>query len=157
MRDQNSDYDSDRDADRDSDRDFERDEHFVDEHFVDEPFVDEPELTGYQPHGDKPLHSRHILTVMRVVIVIGLIGLVLPGIIVTIGTANQTATSTCATYVQYYAPEAVGFSARFELVSAAGLGWNCYAEQFGGGEVLVQSLGLIPGGPRLPVVPIEKS
>jgi hypothetical protein len=152
MRDQNSDYDADRDSDREWDRELERDELYVHDRFD-----DEPELAGYQPHGEKPLHSRHLYTVMRVVIVIGLIGLVLPGIVITIGTANRTAESTCAIYTQYYAPEAVGFSARFELVSASGLGWNCYAEQFGGGEVLVQSLGLIPGGPHLPIVPIVKS
>jgi hypothetical protein len=157
MRDQNSDYDADRDSGRDYDREPGRDELFVHESFDDEPFVDEPELAGYQPHGERPLHSRHLYTAMRVIVVIGLIGLVLPGIVITVGTANRTAESTCAIYTRYYAPEAIGFSARFELVSAAGLGWNCYAEQFGGGEVLVQSLGLIPGGPRLPVVPIEKS
>jgi hypothetical protein len=157
MRDQNSDYDADRDSDREYDREPGRDELFVHESFDDGPFVDEPELAGYQPHGERPLHSRHLYTAMRVIVVIGLIGLVLPGIVITVGTANRTAESTCAIYTRYYAPEAIGFSARFELVSAAGLGWNCYAEQFGGGEVLVQSLGLIPGGPSLPIVPIEKS
>jgi hypothetical protein len=167
MRDQNSDYDADRDSDREYDRALDRDdlfardtfahENFVHENFADEPFIDEPELAGYQPHGERPLHSRHLYTAMRVIVVIGLIGLVLPGIVITVGTANRTAESTCAIYTRYYAPEAIGFSARFELVSAAGLGWNCYAEQFGGGEVLVQSLGLIPGGPSLPIVPIEKS
>ncbi|CAN5238996.1 hypothetical protein BH09ACT5_BH09ACT5_22900 [soil metagenome] len=113
-------------------------------------YDDEPELAGYEPHGDRPLRSRHLTTVMRVVVVIGLLGLLLPGILVTLSTASRTATVTCSVYTAYYAPEAVSFSARFELVSPAGMGWNCYAVEYGGDEVLVRSLGLIPGGVRLP-------
>ena len=38
-------------------------------HDQDSDFDDEPELAGYQPHGDKPLRSPHLITVMRVVVV----------------------------------------------------------------------------------------
>jgi hypothetical protein len=117
---------------------------------------DEPELAGYEPH-DRPLRSPHLVTAMRVVVVLGLIGLLLPGILVTISTANNTAQRTCAVYAAYYAPEAVRSGARFELVSAAGAGWNCYAVEYEGTEVLVQALGLIPGGPRLPSAPLVES
>lgn len=113
-------------------------------------YFDEPELAGYQPHGDRPLRSPRLLTAMRVVVVIGLVGLILPGIIVTMGTAANTATSACAVYTAHYAPEAVNFSARFELVSPAGVGWNCYAIQFGGDEVLVAALGIIPSAAHFP-------
>lgn len=113
---------------------------------------DEPELAGYEPH-DKPLRSPHLMTVMRVMVVLGLIGLILPGILVTVATANNTAQRACAAYTAYLAPEAINFSSRFELVSPAGTGWNCYAIAFGGGETLVASLGLIPGGARIPVKP----
>jgi hypothetical protein len=94
---------------------------------------------------------------MRFAVILGLVALVLPGILVTATTANRTAERTCAAYAGYFAPEAVGFSARFELFGAAGVGWNCYAQLFGGGEVLVQSLGLIPGGPGIPDAPLERS
>ena len=117
---------------------------------------EEPELAGYEPH-EKPLRSPHLATVMRVVVVLGLAALILPGILVTAGTANRTAVSTCAAYTAYYAPEAVNFSVRFELVSPSGVGWNCYAIAFGGDEILVRALGLIPGGPRLPSAPLEDS
>ena len=117
---------------------------------------DEPELAGYEPV-DRPLRPAYLQTVMRVVVVVGLVGLILPGILVTLGTANRTANATCAAYTAFYAPEAVGFTTRFEFFGAAGLGWNCYAEAFGGDEVLVKSLGLIPGGARLPQAPIENS
>lgn len=117
---------------------------------------DEPELAGYQPH-EKPLRSPHLVTVMRVVVVIGLIGLLLPGLLVTVGTANSTALRSCAAYTAALAPEAVSFSVRFELAGPNGIGWNCYAVQFGGGEILLASLGVIPGGPRLPTAPLENS
>jgi hypothetical protein len=117
---------------------------------------DEPELAGYQPH-ERPLRGARFVIVLRVAVVLGLIGLVLPGILVTLGTANRTALNTCAAYTAYYAPEAVSFSTRFELFSPAGTGWNCYAVEFGGDEILIASLGLIPGGARLPSAPVENS
>lgn len=117
---------------------------------------DEPELAGYE-RSERPLRPAYLQTVMRVVVVVGLIGLILPGIVVTLGTANRTAVSTCAAYTAFYAPQAVGFQARFELFAAAGLGWNCYAQTFGGGEIMVKSLGLIPGGARLPKVAVDQS
>lgn len=118
---------------------------------------DEPELRGYEPHAERPLRSPHLRTAMRVIVVIGLLGLLLPGILVTVGTASRTATATCSIYTAYYAPEAVSSSARFELLSSAGTGWNCYAIEYGGTEVLLRSLGLIPGGAVVPSVPTENS
>ncbi len=116
----------------------------------------EPEPAGYEPHGDRPLRSRHLLTLMRVFVVLGLAGLVLPGILITAGTAQRTAINACAAVTAYYAPTAT-FQTRFELFSPAGIGWNCYAVAFGGDEVLLASLGLIPGSPRLPRAPMLDS
>lgn len=123
---------------------------------TDEFYDDEPELAGYQPH-QKPLRSPHLVTVMRVVVVIGLVGLLLPGLLLTMNTANSTALRSCAAYTAYYAPEAVSFSARFELFSASGIGWNCYAVQFGGQELLLAALGIIPGAPHIPTAPLVKT
>lgn len=117
---------------------------------------DEPELSGYQPH-EAPLRGRRFQLAARIVVVVGLVALILPGMLVTLGTANRTALATCATYTSFYAPDSRSFSVRFELVSPAGVGWNCYAVAFGGDEVLIASLGLIPGGARLPAVPVERS
>ncbi len=117
---------------------------------------DEPELAGYEPH-ERPMRGRRFVIALRIAVVLGLIGLVLPGILVTIATANRTALASCAAYTEYFAPEAVSFSTRFELVSPAGMGWNCYAVEFGGDEILLASLGLIPGGARLPTAPLESS
>ena len=120
-------------------------------------YGDEPELAGYEPNGERPLRSPHLLTVMRVVVVIGLIGLVLPGILITATTASNTAERTCAAYTAYYAPEASGYDTRFEFFGPDGVGWNCYAVGYGGEELLVTSLGLIPGGVPVPRAPVENS
>ncbi len=42
-------------------------------------------------------------------------------------------------------PESVGSRAAFELSGGNGPGWYCYSERFGGSELLLRSLGLIPG------------
>jgi len=117
---------------------------------------DEPELAGYEPH-ERPLRGRRFTILMRVVVVLGLVGLVLPGILVTVSTANRTAAASCSLAAQFYAPESTSSSARFELFSNAGPGWNCYALHFGGNETLVANLGLIPGGVSLPTGPLERS
>jgi len=88
---------------------------------------------------------------------VGLVALVLPGILVTLGTANRTAERACEVYVSVLAPGAVDAAARFELVSPTGTGWNCYAIDFDGDELLVRALGLIPGGARVPIAPPENS
>lgn len=111
---------------------------------------DHPELDGYEPMPEKPLRSPHLQTFMRIVVIVALVALVLPGIIVTITTANATATRACAAYTQVYAPDAIGFAVRFEAFGPEGPGWNCYSTDFGGRESLLRTLGLIPGGAVLP-------
>jgi len=118
---------------------------------------DHPELDGYEPMPERPLRSRHLQTIMRVVVVIALVALVLPGIIVTATTANATAVRACGAYTQAFAPDAIGYSVRFEFVGPEGPGWNCYTVDFGGRESLLRSLGLIPGGAVLPSGELENS
>ena len=120
-------------------------------------YEDHPELAGYEPHEPRPLRSRRFTMIMRAVVVLGLAGLVLPGILITLTTAHRTALRTCALYTDFYAPGAVSSSTRFEVFSPAGVGWNCYAIAFDGEETLVRALGLIPGGARIPQGPVENS
>lgn len=117
---------------------------------------EEPELAGYQPH-ERPLRSGRTRMLMRVVVVLGLVALVLPGILVTLGTAQRTAERTCARYTAFFAPEARDSIARFELAGPEGPGWTCTAVTFDGREFLIASLGLIPGGAHLPSGPVENS
>ena len=111
---------------------------------------DHPELDGYEPMRDKPLRSPHLQTVMRVIVVLALVGLILPGLIVTWTTAAATANRTCLEYARVYAPAAVATSTRFEMFGPEGPGWNCYVKEFGGTESLLRALGLIPGTAVLP-------
>ena len=111
---------------------------------------DHPELDGYEPMRDKPLRSPHLQTIMRIVVVLALVGLILPGIFVSWTTASATANRTCVAYAGVYAPTAVGTSVRFEMFGPEGPGWNCYVREFGGTESLLRALGLIPGAVVLP-------
>ncbi len=117
---------------------------------------DEPELAGYEPTGERPLRHERVRTMMRVIVVVALVALVVPGILGSLAIANRTAQTSCAAYTAYYAPLAVESVTRFELFGAA-LGWNCYALEFGGNETLVANLGLIPGGARLPAEPLQET
>lgn len=83
---------------------------------------------------------------MRIVVVLAIIGLVLPGILVTATTAARTAENACSVYVAMDAPGSVGQRVAFEMWSPIGPGWNCYSVAFGGNETLVKAFGLIPVG-----------
>ncbi|MGZ0211578.1 MAG: hypothetical protein ACKVI4_03800 [Actinomycetales bacterium] len=120
-------------------------------------FEENPELAGYEPHGERPLRSRAFVWVMRVVVVLGLIGLVVPGIVSAMGTANNTANRTCAVYTEYLAPQAVSYDIRFELSGDGEPGWKCYAVAFNGNETLLRSLGLIPGPAIIPTGPADNT
>jgi hypothetical protein len=103
------------------------------------------ELAEYDPGDGRPVHSLARQRAIRIMVVLGLVGLVLPGLIVTIGTQLSTAESACRIVVARSAADSVGAVARFELLGGDGPGWYCYAQRFGGDEVLLRSLGLIPG------------
>jgi hypothetical protein len=105
---------------------------------------DPPELRGYEPHEDRPLRSPTLLRVMRVTIVLGVIGLIVPGVYATLALQARTAAVVCARLVS---AETLGVDpvTRFEIVGPAGPSWYCYARGFDGREVLVRALGLIPG------------
>lgn len=104
---------------------------------------DPPELRGYVP-SDRPLRHPATVRVMRVVIVLGIVGLVVPSVVLTVGLQSRTANAICTRAVDESPLDADGV-ARFEVFGPAGPSWYCYAREFGGREVLVGSLGLIPG------------
>lgn len=105
---------------------------------------DPPELRGYVPSDGRPLRHPLMLRVMRVVIVLGVVGLVAPGLYATITLQTRAASAECAALVADLTPGSES-SARFELAGPAGPSWYCYAREFGGDELLLSSLGLIPG------------
>jgi len=118
-----------------------------------------PELSGYEPGDGRPLRSKHTVTMMRVVVVLALVGLVLPGIVTTVSVASSSAQSACAVWVAYSLPDDRGAQAdvRFEVFGPGGAGWECYSKGAFGPDRHIASLGLIPGPPRLPLVPTVNS
>lgn len=103
------------------------------------------ELADYDPGEGSPVHSVARRRALRIMVTLGLVALILPGVLVTISTQLSTAAAACRVVVAQAAPDSVGSSARFELMGAEGPGWYCYAQRFGGSEILLRALGLIPG------------
>ena len=103
-----------------------------------------PELAGYVPTEGRSIRHPITLTVIRVVIVIAVVALVLPGVIYTINVQVTTAGAACAIVVSSTAPDATP-DARLQLWGGNGPGWYCYARSFDGSEVMLRSLGMIPG------------
>jgi hypothetical protein len=103
------------------------------------------ELAEYDPGDGRPVNSVARVRALRIMVVLGLIGLLLPGLLVTVSTQLATADTACRIVVVQTAPDSVGSTARFELAGGDGPGWYCYADRFGGDQLLLGFLGLIPG------------
>jgi hypothetical protein len=112
---------------------------------------DYPELSGYEPDDSaRPLRGRRTMLIMRVAVLLGLVALIVPGILTTMGIASATARNACTAAVARYHPFADGSDATFELAGAGGLGWQCYAIERNAQRTFVLPLGLIPGAFRPP-------
>lgn len=108
-----------------------------------------PELSGYEPNDNyRPLRGKHFTAILRVVVVLGLIALVVPGVLTTMRVASDTAAHACTSAVIRYYPSAVDFDARFELAGPGGFGWQCYAIDVNERETYVVPLGIIPSAPK---------
>jgi hypothetical protein len=114
---------------------------------------DEPELAGYEPSDGRPLRSKRMLMAMRIVVVLGLTALVVPGIVTTLVVAANSAQEACKRWVAFEVPSSPGSVAHFEVFGSHGMGWTCYTSGAFGGDQFVASLGLIPGPPALPKNP----
>ena len=66
---------------------------------------------------------------------IGILALIVPGIVISIMTANNTAQVACGLVVAEEAPDSVSYEPRFELMGVDGPGWYCYARGFDGTEI----------------------
>ena len=108
-------------------------------------YDDEPELAGYVPREGRSVRHPVTARLIRVVIVIGVVALVLPGAISTILIQIQTADAACRIVVRAGDAQAVAAIARFQLGGGNGPGWYCYAKSFDGSELMLRALGLIPG------------
>lgn len=110
---------------------------------------DIPELRDSEPD-DRPLRSRRFTTVLRVMVILGVLGLVLPGALSTYRVQEITAQAACEIWVAYEVAGPSGADARFEVFGPGFIGWECYSVGAFGDDGHIASLGLIPGPPRLP-------
>lgn len=98
---------------------------------------------------DRPLRSVRRTRILRTVALMGLGLLVLPGVVGTLGQTSRSAAVACELARNYYAPNSLGVEARFRLLPIDALGWQCFADVGGGQELLIATLGPIPGIPQL--------
>lgn len=101
------------------------------------------ELADYEPGEARRRPGRRTQQLLRLVVIVAIVALVLPGVLIGISTASRTAELACRIVVSTSAPEAVP-EARFDLTGPEGPGWYCYARDFGGREVQLRFLGFIP-------------
>lgn len=109
-----------------------------------------PELSdewGDEQGGPSRFNKR--ARMMKIVGLIALVSLVLPGVLVTWSTSRATANAACGIAVAYYAPTSSRWEARFDLLPPTNLGWNCYSYTADGIVLRVAHLGIIPGVPVL--------
>jgi len=101
------------------------------------------ELADYEPGEARRRPGERSRRLMRLVVVVAIVALVLPGVLVTVSTASRTAELACRIVGSSVAPDAV-HEARFDLVGPEGPGWYCYATAYNGREVQLRFLGFIP-------------
>jgi len=109
-----------------------------------------PELSDEwddEPAGPSRMAKR--ARVMKIIGIVALVSMVLPGVLVTWSTSRGTATAACSVAVAYYAPTAATWQARFDVLPLRQIGWNCYVSTDDGFTLRVAHLGIIPGLPTL--------
>jgi hypothetical protein len=111
---------------------------------------EDPELAEYESSDERPLRSARSRTILRLVVIVGVLCLILPEIVTSLNVASATAQSSCAAWVANQIPEPTQSEARFEVFGPGFIGWECYAVGGIDGERHIASLGLIPGPPDLP-------
>jgi hypothetical protein len=97
-----------------------------------------PELANYEPH-ERPVRSPRRMFALRVLVIVAIAGLVLPGVITTYTFAQSSAQNACAVWVGHEVAEQHTSYAKFQ-----GLSWECYVVT-AEGTSHVTSLGFLPG------------
>lgn len=108
-----------------------------------------PELSDEWDEDARPSRFARRARLLKMIGLVALASLVLPGILVTWSTTRATATAACQIAVDYYAPAAEHSSARFEVFPVEIFGWTCHAGMADGTSLRVAHLGVIPGWPTL--------
>src|SRR5690606_23176241 len=112
-------------------------------------------LAGYEPHEQRPLRSGRRMLLLRLVVLLAVLGLVLPGVVTTVSLGANNAARACDYRGAIMFPSANSYDARWELFGPGGLGWECYAMDRNGQTLHVDSMGLIPVAPGPGSEPID--
>jgi hypothetical protein len=91
---------------------------------------------------------------LRLVVLLAVLALVLPGVFTTVSVGTSNAWRAC-TYRSALVDPSLRPAPRFELFGPGGLGWECYAIDRLGDETHIDSMGLIPVAPRVMQVPVK--
>lgn len=113
-----------------------------------------PELSGYEPFEEKPLRSSRKIWMLRVVVLLAVLALVLPGFFTVVNVGTSNAERAC-TYRSALVDPSLQAAPRFELFGPGFLGWECYAIDRLGDEHHIDSMGLIPVASQIPRVPAQ--
>jgi hypothetical protein len=105
-----------------------------------------PELSGYEPFEEKPLRSPRKTWTLRLVVLLAVLALILPGLFTTVSVGTSNAWRAC-TYRAALVDPTLKAAPRFEVFGPGGLGWECYAVDRFGDEIHIDSMGLIPVAP----------
>lgn len=105
-----------------------------------------PELAS---DDDRPLRSERRRKILRVVALVSMGLLVVPGAIGTIVQTQFNARYACELARTVVAPGAQSSTARFELFPLSSAGWHCFANFYDGSSVRIATFGPIPGLPTM--------
>jgi hypothetical protein len=111
--------------------------------------TEDAELNGFIPYGDRKQPFFRRPRVLRTLVILGLVGLVVPGILTTLSVNRGTAEQVCALYVAALDRSASGSRVSFELLGEGGVGWKCYPIDSSRGEYLMAPLGIFPSFPSI--------
>lgn len=106
-----------------------------------------PELAGYEPFEQKPPRGGRFSPLVRIVVVLAVLGLILPGVFTTVSVGSRNAQLACDYRGALAVPGAPSYDASFELFGPGVVGWECYALDQLGKRIHVDSMGLIPVAP----------
>lgn len=106
-----------------------------------DPFDDEPDEDSEDY--SRPLYGRGRRMMLRVVVLVCVFALVLPGVLSLYSQFNAFAQGACWKAALFSDPATVSVRAGFEVFGPGGIGWECYATS-ASGERHVVSLGLFP-------------
>jgi hypothetical protein len=109
-----------------------------------------PELSDeWENEPERPSSIAKKAKLMKIIGIVALVSMVLPGVLVTWTTSRATANAACGVAVAYYAPSASRWQASFDVLPLGHIGWNCYVYTDDGFVLRVAHLGIVPGVPTL--------